>query len=258
MKGLDMPSYPYRDRALDTRELERLRLTLSSFRDGSGQNVVKSTGKTMPGFRDYERSLAAVIGGSTTENKGILDVVVNTTAKPFGISCKMTAFPPAKNESSFMELSNSAAKFRKHLLSLQINWITEPMLAGPALVGLVSSWHEEVAAEIELDASRYSVFAHDRKWERFQILCFPLDLEIASPKGDIDWMIEGQSLSGYIDADHGRHRLWQCYLNSGGQLKYYPPLSWANWVTTEFTLESPPAVSPTHRARQYFANLWPE
>ncbi len=253
-----MPSYAYRDRPLNDKELEMLRLTLSSFRDGSGQNVRKATGESMPGFRDYERSLAAVLGGATTENKGIFDVEVPTNALPFGISCKMASTPPAKHCCSFMELSNSAAIFRNHLLSLQINWLSEPMLAGPAIVDLVSSWHTAVAGAIDLPSSRYSVLAHDSKWVNFQILCFPLNLKIAKPKGDIEWLQEGAALNGYIDDGGRRHRLWQCYFNSGGQLKYYPLLSWADWVTPTFQLEQPPVASPLDKAHSYFKDLWPK
>jgi hypothetical protein len=99
-----MPDVPYKDRPLNHRELEMLRLTLSSFRDGSGQVVSKAAGGSMPGFRDYERALAAVLGGVTPENKGLFDVLIPAGAKPFGISCKMASMPPAKNLSSFIEL----------------------------------------------------------------------------------------------------------------------------------------------------------
>jgi len=252
--------FAYRDRPLNKRELETLRLTLSSFRDGSGQVVLKKTGESMPGFRDYERSLAAVLGGTTKENKGIFDVQVPTGAgkKPFGISCKMAATQPEKAKSSFMELSNSAAKFRTYLLSLQINWLSEPMLAGPAIIDVVSGWHAAVADQIDLPKSRYSVLAHDGTWKKFRILCFPLNLRIAKPKGGVEWTVEGKSLNGYIDDGGRRHRLWQCYMNSGGQLKYYPLLSWANWVTPVFELERPPVVSPFDNARKYFGPLWPK
>jgi hypothetical protein len=252
-----MSTYAFRDRPLSDSELEKLRLALSSFRDGSGQTYIG--GKSWPGFRDYERSLAAVVGGVTPENKGIFDVVVSTTdGMPFGISCKMTAFPPERNSCSFMELSNSAAKFREHLLSLQITYASEPMLAGPAIIDLVSSWHALEASTFNLVGSRYSVLAHDKKWERFQILCFPMNLSIADPRGDLDWQYEGQAINGYIKDGERRHRLWQYYPTSGGQLKYYPLLAWADWVTPVFTLEQPPIVSPLSKAERYFRPLWPK
>ena len=104
---------PYKDRPLNGRELEKLRLTLSSFRDGSGQVTLKAGG-SMPGFRDYERALAAVLEGTTPEDKGIFDVLIQAEGKPFGISCKMTAMQPPKNLSSFMELSNAVRLVRTY------------------------------------------------------------------------------------------------------------------------------------------------
>ncbi len=248
--------YAYRDRPLSDSEREILRLALSSFRDGSGQTYIR--GQSWPGFRDYERSLAAVLGGVTPENKGVFDVAVSTTDRlPFGISCKMAVFPPVPNKSSFMELSNSAAKFRDHLLGLQITYAGEPMLAGPAIIDLVASWHAQQASAFDVAGSRYSVLAHDRQWKQFQILCFPLNLFIVNPRGDIDWQYEGAAINGYMDDGGRRHRLWQYYPTSGGQLKYYPLLDWADWVTPKFTLEQSPLVSPLEKAQRYFDSLWP-
>jgi hypothetical protein len=202
--------------------------------------------------------LAAVLGGITPENKGVFDVAVRTSDRlPFGISCKMAAFPTARTRSSFMELSNSAAKFRKHLLELQIDYATEPALAGPAIVDLVSSWHHLEKASFDVEGSRFSVLAHDKKWEIFQILCFPLNLSIADPRREVEWKFEGSAVNGYMNDDGRRHRLWQYYPTSGGQLKYYPLLEWAEWVTAVFRLEQPPVVSPLEKARRYFAALWP-
>lgn len=252
-----MAAYAYSNRALSKKEREMLRLALSSFRDGSGQTYIN--GQSWPGFRDYERSLAAVLGGVTPENKGVFDVAVTTTKRglPFGISCKMAVFPPPGNRCSFMEMSNSAAKFRDHLLHLQITYASEPMLAGPAVIDLVSSWHAAAASSFDVASSRYSVLAHDKKWEWFQVLCFPLNLYIVNPRGSIDWQYEGKAVNGYIDDGGRRHRLWQYYPTSGGQLKYYPLLTWADWVTPRFMLEQPPLVSPLEKAQRYFAALWP-
>lgn len=248
--------FAFRDRPLNQRELEQLRLALSSFRDGSGQNVLKS-GESMPGFRDYERSLAAVVGGTTPENKGVFDVQVATESSPFGISCKMASFQPERNLSCFMELSNSAAKFRKHLLDNYINWATEPTLAGPAIIDLVTQWHHDVAGSIDVDRSKYAVLLHDPRWENFQLWSFPLDLKIANPK-QMEWLKEGASLNGYYMDGDRRHRLWQCYMESGGQLKYYPLIQWADWNTQRFPLEKPPPVSPLEKPKLYFPDLWPQ
>lgn len=248
----------YRDRPLDGLELEVLRLVLSTFRDGSGQTT-RPGGGTMPGFRDYERALAAVLKARAPENKGVFDVIVDEGGAPFGISCKMAVMRPLAHASSFMELSNSLALFRNHLLNAQINWATEPTLAGPALVDLVSSWHTAAGTSLGLDlaASKYSILAHNGPWTEFQILAFPMNLKIANPIGDVKWEVVGKSLNGYLDDEGRRHLLWQVYMNSGGQMKYYPLLRWANWVTDRFALEIPPVGSPIEKAMTYFADVWP-
>lgn len=248
---------PFRDRPLNVDEFEALRLILSTYRDGSGQNVLKRSGESMPGFRDFERALGAVTGGTTTENKGIFDVIVRAKPLPYGLSAKMAIIRPARDKCSFMELSNSAAKFRQSLLDQQINWVTEPMLAGPAIIELVTSWHLAESEGIDVPNSKYVLLAHNARWTGFQLLSFPLTLKEANPKGDIEWLHEGAALNGYIDDEGRRHRLWQFYPNSGGQVKYYPLLRWASWVSELFALELPPTGSPSARAQEYFPNLWP-
>lgn len=246
----------FRDRPLTDEEMEALRLILSTFRDGSGMVVLKD-GRVMPGYRDFERALAAVLDGTAPENKGVFDVIVPDQPLPVGISCKMSKTQPPAKQSSFMELTNSAAKFRDHLLQLQVHWSTEPTLAGPALIDLVESWHFALDAEINVLGSKYAVLSHDTRWNKFQLLCFPLDLKVMNPRGDVDWVAEGKALAGYIDDNGRRHRLWHIYPNSGGQMKYYPLLKWAEWITPEFDLETPPLGSLRERAENYFPAQWP-
>lgn len=252
--------HAFRDRPLSATEFEVLRLVLSTFRDGSGQHPKAANGQSMPDYRNFERSLASVLQGATPENKGIFDVVVTTDTKPFGISCKMSSEQPKANKSSFMELSNSSALFRAHLLGQQINWVTEPMLAGPAIIDLVTSWHRAAGTDLGIDvaSSKYAILSHDNKWKYFQVLAFPLSLKIANPKGDVEWLVEGKALNGYIDDDGRRHRLWQFYQNSGGQLKYYPLLKWADYVSPAFQLEKPELGSLIKRAHTYFSDIWPK
>lgn len=255
-------SAPIKDRPLSASELERLRLILSTFRDGSGQIILKKTGASMPGFRDFERAVAVVCGGRGGEDKGIFDVVVPVSGRlPYGISCKMSSSQPIAQGSSFMELSNSAAKFRSELERLGIDWRVDPASAGPAVVDLVESWHRKVAAEVDLPSSRYLVLSHNKAWSDFQVLCYALDLHMADPRTQVRWEVEGRrqptSLAGYISSGARRHRLWQFYPNSGGQLKYYPPLSWAEWRSPVFQLEQPPVKSLLERVEEYFPGRWP-
>lgn len=255
-------SAPLRDRPLTDDELERLRLILSTFRDGSGQILIKKTGESMPGFRDFERATAVVCGGYTVEDKGIFDVFVPVKGQaPYGISCKMAVVQPAASNSSFMELSNSAKKFADEFERLGIDWISQPADAGLATVNLVTSWHRALADEVDISGSRYFVLSHDRAWRVFQVLTFPLDLKIAHPARDVFWCVEGRkkpsSIAGYIEIGNRHHRLWQLFPNSGGQLKYYPPLEWAKWQSRPFRLEKPPVRTLKEKVDDYFPGRWP-
>ena len=250
---------PFRDRPLNADELEALRLVLSTYRDSSGQNQTEHG--SMPGFRDFERGLASVVGGSAAENKGVYDIIRRAdSGASFGISCKMARFAPVAQQAAFVELSNAAAKFRKHLLDQQINWVTEPGLAGPAIISLVTSWHQADANLLGLDlqASKYAVLSRSSNWQEFQLSTFPLDLYGFNPIGDIEWESTKTRLDGFVEIEDRRHLLWQWYPNSGGQLKWWPPLAWADWATDRFTLEQPPVILPTQRAQEYFPNLWPK
>lgn len=253
-----MSLMPFRDRPLDAAEFEALRLVLSLYRDGSGQN--QTAWGSMPGFRDFERGLASVVGGVAAENKGVFDVIREVPDGPgFGLSCKMAKFAPKKKQAAFVELSNAAAKFRAHLLSRQINWVTEPGLAGPALIELISSWHHEDARRLglSLQDSKYVVLSRSSNWSEFQLSTYPLDLYRSNPIGEIDWESTKSRIDGFVNVEGRRHLLWQWYPNSGGQLKWWPPFLWSEWSTDRFTLERPPVILPTSRAREYFPDLWP-
>jgi hypothetical protein len=158
-----------------------------------------------------------------------------------------------------VELSNAAAKFQRHLTHHQITWFTQPGLAGPALIELVTSWHQSDADRLGLDlqASKYAVLSRSNNWNEFQLSVYPLDLYGFNPIGEIEWESTRSRIDGFVDVAGRRHLLWQWYPNSGGQLKWWPPLAWADWKTSRFTLEQPPIVLPTDRAKQYFPTLWP-
>jgi hypothetical protein len=253
---------PLKDRPLSDAEMERMRLILSTFRDGGGQVVLKKTGESMPGFRDFERAVAAVCGGQTREDKGVFDVLVPDTGGglPYGVSCKMSKTQPLAHAASFMELTNSAKKFSDEFARLNLSWVHNPAMAGNAFVELVSGWHLALSAEVDVPSSRYLVLSHDAKWEKFQLHSFPLSLKVADPATEVEWAVEGKkapsSINGYIDHNGRRHRLWQLYPNSGGQLKYYPPRPWATWSSGAFRLEQPPAESLADRADEYFPEAW--
>ena len=96
-------------------QIEKLRLVLSTFQDGTGQ-LVFEPGKSLPGWRDFERSVALAFDGLAQESKAIFDVLVPISPNQkinYGISCKMrqTLQTVEKTGRVTVEVSNSAGKF---------------------------------------------------------------------------------------------------------------------------------------------------
>ncbi|WP_161895957.1 hypothetical protein [Gordonia spumicola] len=256
-----------RDRELNPTEIERMRLLLSTFRDGSGQRV-KNVDGSMPDYLGFERVTAIVLGGTTNESKHIFDVVApgGPDRLPWGVSCKMASEASAKSNCWFMELSNSAKYLTAAIENRGVDWRTSPEKAGPILVGTVKSWHEAVRREFDVDASKYLLLTHDKAWREFQIISFGMDIVHAVDPAAIDWRVEGKnaeegdpsSVAGYIDTDSGPLRLWQWYARSGGQLKFYPPKGWEEWSSVRFELEVAPVHDLQAKAEEYWPNLWGE
>ncbi len=67
---------PFIHRKPTAQEVEKVRLLLSTFQDGSGM-LAKPGGGTLPGWRDFERTVAAVFNGVNQENKFIFDVLLS-------------------------------------------------------------------------------------------------------------------------------------------------------------------------------------
>lgn len=245
---------PVRDRSLAPHELERFRLLLSTFKDGSGQRVKAGY---MPDFLAFERVTAYVLGGNTMENKGIFDVVVPGEAgrHNWGVSCKMAT---VQQRCWFMELSNSAKKLNSAVTAAGTSWLTAPQIAGPIIVQTVCSWHEAERHRYDLDASRYLLLTHCKDWHYFEIASFNLNILTRVPADQVNWRAEGAALNGYIAVPDGEHRLWQWYANSGGQLKLYPPIGWEQWRTGPFELLQPPVKDPKHRVLEYWPDSWPD
>src|SRR5438477_11503552 len=104
-----LTGWPFRDRPPTDVEIERIRLALSTYRDGSGQLLVASG--TYPGWRDFERATAAALGGSCPENKGVFDVEIPGPGHlPYGLSLKTSRFETDATQ-VLMEMSNANAAF---------------------------------------------------------------------------------------------------------------------------------------------------
>src|SRR5579859_6855404 len=76
MRKIEFMSLIFIDREPTPREFEKFRLLLSTFQDGSGMLAIRG-GKTLPGWRDFERAVAAAFEGENQENKFIFDVLIS-------------------------------------------------------------------------------------------------------------------------------------------------------------------------------------
>ncbi|MCX6377833.1 MAG: hypothetical protein NTU88_17680 [Armatimonadetes bacterium] len=231
-------------------------------------------GRTLPGWRDLERSVALALGGTASESKEVFDVVLSRRGEKvprrYGISCKMRAELSRIDRDGrvTIEVSNSARKFWDHLGSLGIthaNYREVPTQVGIGLVDLVHRWHETegAARNLDLAGSCYLVLSWHKATGQYQLHQFPLQLFDA---GHLNWSfprvnrsgseVEGQRLCG--DDDSGRLVEW--YGESGGQLKYYPLQQHALWMSARFRLE--PLRDVEHgiinKAGAYFPDLWAE
>jgi len=149
--------------------------------------LVQGGGHTLPGWRDFERSVALTFNGIAQESKSIFDVLIpdpNRIGVHYGISCKMrgTLNDIRRTGRVTIELSNSAGKFWQALNAQQItqdNYKQHAEQVGNTLVALIQSWHQAVSitngGSIDLSKSYYLVLSWSRRGE-YQLHLFPLEL----------------------------------------------------------------------------------
>jgi hypothetical protein len=248
--------------------MERLRLLLSTYQDGSGMLRVGS-GRTLPGWRDFERSVAAAFGGETQESKFIFDVLIprGSKGRAYGISCKMRRELRRleKDGRVTIELSNSAKRFHDRLRARRIErtaYRTRAKEVGTALVGLVEEWKRSASAErnIYLRKSCYLTLMYNKIGD-YQLHWFRISLPRPA---SLDWYYPRAGrgkLAGHLNGDDRcGGRVFEWYGDSGGQLKYYPLAATARWGSSRFKLEPIPAGRPQlsllSKAKAYFPRLW--
>jgi len=244
-------------------EVEKIRLILSTFQDGTGQIAVKNA-LTLPGWRDFERSTAIAYGGEAQESKAIFDILVLIPHSDifFGISCKMrnTLQNTKRTGRVTLELSNSLGKFWEELKTNNINeknYERHPDKVGRLIVNLVESWHHNMSIEhggkIDISHSFYLLMQWHQKSGDYQLYQFPLKLP--NPE-ELDWQVLDKRLVGN---DNG-NKLFEWYGFSGGQLKYYPSIDDAKWVSEVFQLEplppNPLGYGLQRKVMEYFPELW--
>ncbi|NJN66514.1 MAG: hypothetical protein HC884_07270 [Chloroflexaceae bacterium] len=236
------------DRPPIAQEVERIRLILSTFQDGTGMLRGNGGSKTLPGWRDFERTTALALSGEAPETKAVFDVLLTSRTNPgvrYRISCKMRGELDRIDRDGrvTIEVSNSAQKFWECLSKKgfdQTNYKNHPRDVGIALIDLVEQWHQEVAATgSDIHKSFFLVLSWNRSgW--YQLHQFRLGL----PDPELlDWQFpleqrrgvqtQARRLRGSDDAGV----VFEWYGESGGQLKYYPPETGAVWKSARFQLE---------------------
>lgn len=271
-EGNPNPGVPFAERPPSEGEIERLRLILSTYQDGTGM-LASDEDATLPGWRDFERSVALAFSGVASENKDIFDVRLpdpNRAGAFFGISCKMRRELSKidRNGRVTIEVSNSSGKFWDYLNANgidQSNYREYPADVGKALVELVSQWHQESSLDsggnVDLSKSCYLALSWNKRgW--YQLHQFPI--AFPNPTALI-WEFPVYTRKG--EAHTGRHLrgtdskgvIFEWYGESSGQLKYYPLAETALWESSQFRLEPIPAGQEhgvLHKARLYFTQRW--
>ncbi|MCP4428826.1 MAG: hypothetical protein GY803_30440 [Chloroflexi bacterium] len=252
---------PFVDRNPTKAEVERLRLILSTYQDGSG--MLKRFEYTLPGWRDFERSVAVAFEGKALESKWIYDVVLNRSESSvqYGISCKMrgTLREVERKGRVTIELSNASGEFWDSVKTrgiTQEDYHEHPDAVGTTLIEVVEGWHTDVGIDNGGNIDNAQSFLLSLQWEaktgRYQLFQYPIDL----PEPDsLKWEVQGRRLIGRDQTGI----LFEWYGLSGGQLKYYPLAQSANWQSPVFCLESLPDTLEyglQHKARSYFPELW--
>lgn len=243
-------------------QLEKIRLILSTYQDGSGQ-LARPKGKTLPGWRDFERAVALAFQGTAQESKAIYDVLVPLAEVPdtyYGIACKMRKLlrDVQRTGRVTIEVSNSSGKFWDALQREGLDdFETAPVRAGEILLRLVAQWHDDVdiahGGTIDTQKSFYLVLQWDEKTLTYQMyryaLTFPDPLALS-------WSAQGRRLVG----EDAHSVIIEWYGHSGGQLKYYPSIEQAIWVSEVFALEPLPERDEEYgvlrKVREYYPELW--
>ena len=272
-EAVPTPGVPFAERPPTEGEIERLRLILSTYQDGTGM-LPSDGGATLPGWRDFERSVALAFVGVASENKDIFDVRLPDPQRDgvfWGVSCKMRSelHRLARDGRVTIELSNSAGKFWDHLSAQKIdqsNYRSHPIDVGKALVELVSQWHQDAGLEkegnVDLSRSCYLTLSWNKAgW--YQLHQFP----IALPEPDsLDWGFPTittkrgvQRVARHLRGTDSKGTIFEWYGESGGQLKYYPLAENALWESNGFRLEPIPSGQEhgiLNKAKSYFSSQW--
>lgn len=256
-------------RSPDQGEIQQLRLILSTYQDGFGMLDSGS----LPGWRDFERAVAAVFGGEAPESKAIFDVLVPDTGREgvnYGLACKMRSTLQADLRVGrvTVEVSNAQKKFWDRLNSKGIteaDYRERPAEVGASLIEVVEGWHSNVSLEkgggVDVAKSFYLILLWDKSTKRYRLYQFDISLpDPSTVTWDFPRAQDGGPSKRLVGKD-GAGKLFEWYGQSGGQLKYYPLMASARWVSDPFSLEPLPDLPEVEdrlikKAELYFGDLW--
>ncbi len=255
-------SLPFVERNPTDAEIEKLRLILSTYQDGSGM-LQRDGGRTLPGWRDFERSVAAAFLGKALESKWIYDVILtNSKGVQFGVSCKMrgTLREVERKGRVTVELSNASGEFWDSVKTrgiTQENYHEHPGIVGATIIEVVEGWHANVGLDnggfIDNSRSFFLSLQWEPKTGQYQLFQYPVDLP---DPVELVWEVAGRRLIGRDQTGV----LFEWYGLSGGQLKYYPLADLADWQSGVFYLEPLPddlEYGLQRKAELYFSDIWP-
>lgn len=275
---------PFAQRPPTAQEMERIRLILSTYQDGAGMLtpkkqydwIRKNRAVTIPGWRDFERTVVVAIGGRTGEDKHVYDVWLPDPAREgvmFGISCKMRKElrQVETKGRGYIELTNAnKALWQAVKDDTALNETTythDPDSVGRAIIDIVNSWHSgsgirkrEVLGKNTFDHTKglfLNLLYHEPSGQ-YQMFQFTTKLP-ASQK--LHWQVRpptGSGMATLLGRDETGVVL-EWFPGSGGQLKYYPLVREASWQSEIFFLEPLPADLENlalFKASSYFPNLW--
>ena len=253
---------PFVTRNPTEKEIERFRLILSTYQDGSG--MLKREDQTLPGWRDFERSIAAAFNGQSQKSKWIYDVIIvdpDDDTIRFGLSCKMrgTLREVERKNRVTIELSNASGELWDAIKNegiTQENYHESPDVVGKVLIETVERWHTDVSlgsgGSVDSSRSSFVVLQWEERTGRYQLFQYPIDLP---DPASLSWDVQGRRLIG----SDLNGVLFEWYGLSGGQLKYYPLVENASWGSPVFQLESLPEnyeYGLVRKAEIYFPELW--
>ncbi len=260
-------------------EIQQFRLAISSFCDGSGM-LKQEDGSTLPGWRDFERVTASILGGEAPECKEVFDVIIPSTISSnvdYGLSIKSkelsrsTALGDLSDDGRvYIELTNSPAKlwtpiYAKGLNEDDFRGLKNADIIGETILDTIRNWHLETANNhsitkpgriLDSEHSVYLVISYSKprphRARQYQLHSFSL----AFPS-EIEWSYRSAKCLTGMDPEHPGETLFDWYALSGGQLKYYPRANKALYKSEPFELASlPRQISVAEKAARYWPNDW--